>query len=465
MMSYLQKLGKSLMLPIAVMPIASLMLRLGEPDMLNNPFISAGGTAVFKNLAILFAIGVAVGIAKDGNGAAGLSGAVAFFTLTGCAVVINKDINMGVFGGLIAGILAGELYNKFHNIKLPDFLGFFSGRRFVPISSGLISLFIGFVLGYVWPFVQNALDSFAQFVVGLGAVGTFMFGFLNRLLIPTGLHHVLNSFFWFGFGSYNGPKGVVNGDIHRFFAGDPTAGYFQSGFFPIMMFGTLGICLAIYTLTKKADKKMVGGALISLGLTSFLTGITEPIEFLFMFLSPVLYFIHAVFTGLSLALTKLLSVRAGFGFSGSLLDYLVGFNKGENAILIIPIGIGFFFLYYFTFLTIMKTFKINIADSMVEDLKAEQAMSNSTESSTTAGKATQITNFIDALGGADNIVSVDNCITRLRLDVKQNTDIDEETLKALGSRGLVRPSAKTLQVILGQRAQEVADGMKAALKK
>lgn len=459
MMSYLQKLGKSLMLPIAVMPVAGLMLRLGSPDLLNLHFLSAAGDAIFANLAILFAIGIAIGFAKDNNGSAGLSGAVAFFTLTACAIAINKDIKMGVFGGLIAGILAGELYNRFHNIKLPDYLGFFSGRRFVPIISGFSAVFAGFVLGYVWPIIQHGLDNFAEFVVGLGALGTFVFGFFNRLLIPVGLHHVMNAFFWNGFGSFDGPNGQVVGDIPRFLAGDPTAGYFQSGFFPIMMFGVLGICLAIYTLAKKSDKKMVGGALFSIGLTSFVTGITEPIEFLFMFLSPVLYFFHALFTGLSMAITTFLQVRIGFSFSGSILDYVINFNKGQNSILIIPIGIAFFALYYFVFLGLMKMLKINIADSMVEDLKIEAT------NNTPINNETQITNFIDALGGVDNIVSVDNCVTRLRLDVKQNTEIDEQALKTLGSRGIIRPSATTLQVILGQKAQEVADGMKIALKK
>lgn len=457
MMSYLQKLGKSLMLPIAVLPIAALMLRLGSPDLLNIPFIMEGGNAIFTNLAILFAIGVAIGMAKDGNGAAGLSGAVAFFTLTACALTINKDIKMGVFGGLIAGIIASELYNRYHDIKLPDFLGFFSGRRFVPIISGFSALFAGFILGYVWPFIQLGLDKFAHFIVGLGAVGTFIFGVFNRLLIPVGLHHVMNSFFWFGFGSYDGPKGTVTGDINRFFAGDPTAGYFQSGFFPIMMFGTLGICLAIYTLAKKEHKKMVGGALLSIGLTSFLTGITEPIEFLFLFLSPLLYFIHAIFTGLSMAITTLLQVRVGFGFSGSFIDYILSLKQGHNALLIIPIGLFFFALYYFVFLTIMKRFKINIAESMVEDLMLDTHQSLQTTPE-------EIEQFIAALGGDDNIVSVDNCVTRLRLDVKQNTNIDEALLKTLGSRGVVRPSGHTLQVILGQKAQSVADDIKTLLK-
>lgn len=457
MMSYLQKLGKSLMLPIAVLPIAALMLRLGSPDLLNIPFIMEGGNAIFTNLAILFAIGVAIGMAKDGNGAAGLSGAVAFFTLTACALTINKDIKMGVFGGLIAGIIASELYNRYHDIKLPDFLGFFSGRRFVPIISGFSALFAGFILGYVWPFIQLGLDKFAHFIVGLGAVGTFIFGVFNRLLIPVGLHHVMNSFFWFGFGSYNGPKGTVTGDINRFFAGDPTAGYFQSGFFPIMMFGTLGICLAIYTLAKKEHKKIVGGALLSIGLTSFLTGITEPIEFLFLFLSPLLYFIHAIFTGLSMAITTLLQVRVGFGFSGSFIDYILSLKQGHNALLIIPIGLFFFALYYFVFLTIMKRFKINIAESMVEDLMLDTHQSLQTTPE-------EIEQFIAALGGDDNIVSVDNCVTRLRLDVKQNTNIDEALLKTLGSRGVVRPSGHTLQVILGQKAQSVADDIKTLLK-
>lgn len=459
MLSYLQKLGKSLMLPIAVLPIAALMLRLGQKDLLDIAFMANAGQAIFDNLPMLFALGVSVGISRDGNGAAGLAGAVAYFTLTTCAQTINADIEMGVFGGLIAGVLAGELYNKFSKVQLPDFLGFFAGRRLVPILSGLSALGIGAILGWVWPHIQNVLSNFSHTISEMGAVGTFIFGFLNRLLIPVGLHHVLNSFFWFELGSFQNGGDVVKGDLNRFFAGDPTAGYFMSGFFPVMMFGMIGICLAIYMLAKKEHKKVVGGVLISVGLTSFLTGITEPIEFLFMFIAPFLYFIHAVLTGISFALTRMLEVRIGFGFSGSVLDYLLNFRIGNNSILIIPLGIAFFFAYFGIFYTVMKYMKIDVAASIYDSIQEEKSSGEGS-----SGVDEEVDNFFDALGGIKNVVSVDNCITRLRLDVKDNSIIDEQLLLKLGSKGVIKPSKTTVQVVLGQKAERIADEMKKKMK-
>lgn len=250
----LQRLGKALMLPVAVMPVAALLLRLGADDVLNIPFISQAGAAVINNLPILFAIGIAVGLAKDNNGSAGLAGAVAYFVLTMGTAAINDTINMGVLAGIIAGITAGMAYNRFHATKLPEFLGFFGGRRFVPIITSFITIILALIFGYIWPPIQSVLDSVGNWITrDSGFWGVSIYGFLNRLLIPTGLHHVINNIVWFIFGEFNG----ATGDLHRFFAGDPNAGIFMAGFFPMMMFGLPAAALAMITTAKKRTVKLL----------------------------------------------------------------------------------------------------------------------------------------------------------------------------------------------------------------
>jgi N-acetylglucosamine PTS system EIICBA or EIICB component len=267
MLGFLQRLGKSLMLPIAVLPAAWLLLRLGQQDLLNIPFIANTGAAVFTNLPLIFAIGVAVGFAKDGNGAAALAGAIGYYVLTQGATAIDKHINMSVLGGIISGVIAGLLYNRYHNIKLPDWLGFFGGRRFVPIVTSFVMLILALIFGYVWPPIQDMINAIGKWIVGAGAIGAGIFGLLNRLLLPLGLHHVLNNFVWFVFGEYNGKTG----DLSRFFAGDPNAGIFMAGFFPIMMFGLPAAAIAMIAAAKKERRKEVAGALLGVALTSFLT--------------------------------------------------------------------------------------------------------------------------------------------------------------------------------------------------
>ena len=310
MLNFLQKIGKALMLPIAVLPAAALLLRLGQPDLLDIAFIAAAGKAIFDNLAILFALGIAIGLSKDGSGAAALSGLVGYFVLTNGTQAIDKEINMAVLGGIISGIVAALLYNRYSDIRLPEWLGFFSGKRFVPIITSLAMIILAGIFGFVWPPIQDVINSVGDWITGAGALGAGVFGVLNRLLLPVGLHHVLNSMVWFVFGEYNG----ATGDINRFFAGDPTAGPFMTGFFPIMMFGLPAAALAMIAAVKE-KRKLVTGMLVGLAFTSFLTGITEPIEFLFMFIAPVLYVIHALLTGVSLALAVILDIHHGFGFS------------------------------------------------------------------------------------------------------------------------------------------------------
>lgn len=302
MLGFLQRIGRALMLPIAVLPAAGLLLRFGQDDLLGIPFLAAAGNAIFGHLALIFAIGVAVGLSRDGSGAAGLSGAIGYFVLTEGAKSIAvgtlgfEKFDMSVLGGILAGVIAGLLYNKFYNIKLPEWLSFFGGKRFVPIVTAGTMVLLGLVFGFIWPSIQMGLENVGTWITSAGAIGAGIFGFFNRLLIPLGLHHVLNSFLWFVFGEFTGENGKVTGDLWRFFAEDPKAGFYMAGFFPVMMFGLPAACLAMVHTAKKHRKKAVAGMLGSMALTSFVTGITEPIEFAFMFLSPLLYVVHAALT-------------------------------------------------------------------------------------------------------------------------------------------------------------------------
>lgn len=354
----LQKIGKALMTPVAVLPAAGLLLRFGQPDLLNIKWLADAGGALFSNLPLLFAIGVAIGLASEA-GVAGLSGMVAYFVMTSVAVDFNKDINMGVLAGIIAGALAGWAYNRYHTTRLPEFLGFFGGRRFVPIITSVYALGLGIVFGFIWPPIQNGINAIGQWIIGAGALGLFVFGVLNRLLIPLGLHHIINSLVWFVFGSYTTPAGkVVTGDLNRFFAGDPNAGPFMAGWFPIMMFGLIGIAIAIYQEARPSQKAAVGSIMFGAALTSFVTGITEPLEFAFMFVAPLLYVVHALLAGSSMAITYLLGVKDGFTFSAGLTDYLLNFGIATRPLLLIPIGLVYLVVYWALFRFLIR--KLNI---------------------------------------------------------------------------------------------------------
>lgn len=445
----IQQLGRALMLPIAVLPVAGLLLRLGQPDLLNIALVAQAGDAIFSNLALIFAIGVAVGFAKENNGTAGLAGAIGFLVMTAVLKSHNDKINMGVLSGIISGLVAGTLYNRYKDIRLPPYLAFFGGKRFVPIVTGLSSLVLGVVFGYIWPPIQSVIDTAGHWMIGAGAFGLFLYGVLNRLLIVTGLHHILNSLVWFVFGSFTDVTGkVVTGDLNRFFAGDPTAGAFMTGFFPVMMFGLPAACLAMYRCAHPQNKKAVAGLLISMALTSFLTGVTEPVEFGFMFLAPVLYAIHALLTGLSLAITYLLHIRLGFTFSAGLFDYLLSSGKGQNPLLMLAVGAGYFVLYYAVFSFAIRKFNLLTLGREVETIVVEQASGASQD---------RARGYIAALGGAENLKSVDACTTRLRLQLQNDAAVNEAALKALGSRGMIRPAAGSLQVVIGPEADLLAD--------
>ena len=470
--SAMQKLGKSLMLPIAVLPVAGLLLRLGQADLLDLPYVAAAGNAVFANLGLLFAIGVAVGLARESNGAAGLAAAVAYLvTSEGAKLLIDvpaaelataaegeaarlaqayRDAaiaKLSVPAGLLSGITAGLLYNRYADIRLPDYLAFFAGRRFVPIVSGFAALALSAVFGYGWPLLEAAMNTLSESVVEAGEFGLFLYGVLNRALIITGLHHILNNLAWFLVGDFDG----VTGDLRRFFAGDPAAGAFMSGFFPVMMFGLPAACLAMYHSARRQRRKAVAGLLSSMALTSFLTGITEPIEFTFIFLAPLLYALHAVLTGISMALMNGLDVRLGFGFSAGLFDYLLNFTRAQNPLLLLPVGTLYFAVYYFTFRYIIVRFDLHTPGRDAEALALAPGE---------PAAADEAAAFIAALGGTDNLLDIDACATRLRLRVRDQARLNEAALKALGATAVMRPSADTVQIIVGLRADQIASAMR-----
>ena len=462
-LGYLQKLGAALMLPIAVLPVAALLLRLGQPDLLDIAFMAQAGNAIFSNLPLLFAMGIAVGLAADGAGAAAIAGAVGFFILKATTATINPDIDMSFFGGIISGIVAGHSYNRFHHASLPDYLGFFGGKRLVPIMTGLFMLIIGWACGYIWPAVQNGIDAFGHGVAESGSVGQFIYGTLNRGLIPFGLHHVLNSYFWFGLGSFTNAAGeVVNGDLHRFFAGDPSAGIFMTGFFPVMMFGLPAAALAMYLTAQKSRRAQVGGVLFSVALTAFLTGITEPLEFMFMFLAPGLYAVHALLTGASLVITNAMGVFSGFGFSAGLFDMVLNWGLATKPWTLVVIGLVFGVVYFLVFYFAIKMFNLNTPgreqnDNGLVDNPAEVITGANPAMGDNAYKARQ---FTCAVGGLANVAGIDSCITRLRLTLKDTSVADEQTIKALGASGMIRVGEKNLQIVLGPKAEIIAGEMK-----
>ena len=432
----LQQLGRALMLPIAVLPIAGLLLRLGQPDLLGWAAMASAGDAVFSNLGLLFAVGVGVGLARENHGAAGLAAVVGFLVTTRAVETLlaappGTLTKLSIPVGLLSGIIAGHAYNRFSNINLPSYLSFFGGRRFVPIVSGLAGLALGVVLGYAWPFLERGMDATSHAILGAGSFGLFAYGLLNRILIITGLHHILNNFAWFIVGDYHG----ATGDLKRFFAGDPTAGAFMSGFFPVMMFGLPGACLAMYHTARPERRRAVAGLLLSLGLTSFLTGVTEPVEFTFMFLAPVLFALHAIATGLAMVIMHLVGVRLGFSFSAGLFDYVLNFSHAQRPLLLLPIGAAYFALYYGVFRYCIVRLNLATPGREPDDATAAQPLVSATPNS-------RAQDFVTALGGARNLAEVEACTTRLRLVLNDNTAVDEATLKRLGALGIIRSSAQ-----------------------
>jgi PTS system N-acetylglucosamine-specific IIC component len=452
----LQQLGRALMLPIAVLPIAGLLLRLGQPDLLNWAAMAAAGDAIFSNLGLLFAVGVGVGLARENHGAAGLAAVVGYLvTIRAVETLLHAApgslAKLSIPVGLLSGVIAGVAYNRYSNVTLPNYLSFFGGRRFVPIVSGIAGLVLGAVLGYAWPFLERGMDATSQAILGAGSLGLFAYGVLNRILIVTGLHHILNNFAWFIVGDYHG----ATGDLKRFFAGDPTAGAFMSGFFPVMMFGLPGACLAMYHTARPERRAGVAGLLLSLGLTSLLTGVTEPVEFTFMFLAPVLYALHAIATGLAMVIMHVFGVRLGFSFSAGLFDYVLNFSRAQRPLLLLPIGAAYFGLYYAVFRVCIVRWNLATPGRDPEDADAAPLVPM-----TNAARARA---FVTALGGAGNLKEVAACTTRLRLMLIDNKAIDEPALKRLGVRGVLRSATQGLQVVVGPIADQVAGEMRELL--
>ncbi|SFF72801.1 PTS system N-acetylglucosamine-specific IIB component, Glc family /PTS system N-acetylglucosamine-specific IIC component, Glc family [Novosphingobium sp. CF614] len=471
----LQPIGRALMLPIAVLPVAGLLLRLGQPDLLDINLLAAAGDALFSSLGLLFAVGVATGIARDGNGAASLAGVVCYLvTMHGgkALLPVPPEVTAGLADslaqtvgeawkskafarldvpvGIVAGLFGGSLYNRFSTIAVPAYLAFFGGRRFVPIVAGGVGVVLAAGVGLLFPVLDAGLDHAGRGLVAAGPVGLFAFGVLNRLLLVTGLHHILNNIAWFVLGDFNG----TTGDLRRFFAGDPGAGVFMSGFFPVMMFGLPAACLAMYRTARPEQRKATAGMLLSLALTSFLTGVTEPIEFSFMFLAPVLYGIHALLTGAAMVLMDLLGVRMGFGFSAGLFDYVLNFGRSTRPLLLIPVGLAYFAIYYAVFSFAIRRF----------DLATPGRQAAADGEGDGAGVPARGGAYLDALGGAANLSSIGACTTRLRLVVRDPAQVDDGALKALGAVAVLRPAPDAVQVIIGPIADRICAEMVEAAK-
>ncbi|BFN03403.1 glucose PTS transporter subunit IIA [Clostridium tetani] len=483
--SILQKIGKSLMLPVSVLPAAGILLRLGQPDLLNMPYLATAGDAIFTNLPMIFAVGVAIGF-SGGEGTAALAAVVGQFILQGIIKVAGDNfaqiaaeqiakaqgmafdifknsaeyteivrlnqINMGVFGGIIIGLTAAILYNKYHNIKLPQALGFFAGKRFVPIVTSIASLIIAIIGVKVWPELQKGIDVFAHWA-STSPYGPALYASGKRLLIPVGLHHMYYPPFLYQFGEYVVDGVSYLGDFARFYHGDPSAGIFMASEYPNIMFGLPGAALAMVLTAKKENRKAVAGMMASAALVAFVTGITEPIEFSFIFVAPMLFVFHVLAAFIGGLVTKILGIRLGYTFSASAIDYILGFKFTGNALLIWPVGIAFFILYFVVFYFVIK--KFNIKTPGREDNKAskEQFIIKDLKRDDRAFKV------LEALGGKNNIKELDACMTRLRLNLVDTSKVDKNTLKALGSAGVME-AGNSVQVIFGTDAERIKDDIK-----
>ena len=444
----LQSIGKALMLPVAVLPAAAILLRFGSSDVLNIPLIMLAGQTIFDTLPTIFAIGIAFGLTKDtnNNGAAGLAGYICYAIFTALLKNIDAEINMGVLAGIVSGITAGFLYNRFYKIQLPEFLGFFSGRRFVAIVTSCAAIILALIFSVIWLPIQNVINSVGDVIISSGGVGTFLYGILNRLLIPFGLHHILNNLVYFVFGEFTNPATgeIVRGDLTRFFAGDPTAGIFMTGGFPIFMFGLPAAAFAMYRNAKPSNRPKIAGALASMALASFLTGITEPIEFSFMFLAPMLYIVHAILMGVSMFVCCKLGILIGCSFSPSLIDLILNWTISTRPAMIFPIGLVFAAIYYVVFSWAIVHFNLPTLGRYDDETSAKLDDNFATE-------------IVKGLGGAENLITVGNCITRLRVTVKDSSKVDEKFLKSLSGVKGVFGKGTAIQIVVGLQAEALAN--------
>ena len=486
----LQRLGKSLMLPIALLPAAGILLRIGQPDLLGKitaPVIgafftamSAAGNAVFANLPLLFAVGVAIGFARKADGSTALSAVAGYLVIAAVfesmspivlegvtdAAGEQSMINYSVFGGIVVGLVTAYLFDRYHDIELPAYLGFFGGRRFVPIVVSLASLVIGFVLSYFYPVFDSGLTSVGEFIGGSGPLGAFVYGFVNRMLIPVGLHHIVNTYVWFIYGDYAGPDGVVNGELTRFAAGDPSAGLLTSGFYPILMFGLPAAALAMIHVARPGQRKLAVGILSAAGLTAFVTGITEPLEFAFMFVAFPLYVLHAVLTGLSLSIAYMLDIHLGFSFSAGLIDLLLYGTApaAKNIPLLIVMGLAFSAIYYVTFRFAIVRWNMRTPGREPDEEYAagEPDAAGGSGAGASADSRERAEQLIEAFGGRNNLRDVDACITRLRIEVADRGDVDKKRLTALGAAGVIEVG-NNVQAVFGTRSDVLKDDIRAML--
>lgn len=479
MKTYFQRLGRSLMLPVAVLPAAAILMGIGywiDPsgwggESVVAAFLIKSGGALIDNMGILFAVGVALGMSRDRDGAAAISGLVAWQIVTtllspGSVSMLQSiaiedvDPSFGKiqtqFIGILCGLIAGALYNKFHKVTLPQALAFFSGKRLVPIVTSFVMMAVSVVLLFVWPPVYNALVTFGTSISELGALGAGLYGFFNRLLIPTGLHHALNSVFWFDVANIN--------DIGNFWSGNGTlgvTGMYQAGYFPVMMFGLPAGALAMYHTAREDKKKFTASLMIAAAFASFFTGVTEPLEFAFMFVAPALYIAHAVLTGISLFIAASFQWTAGFGFSAGLVDYILSFNLplANKPFMLLLQGLLFAALYYFLFRFMITKFNLMTPGRGDDELEEAVETDSATAAPTTkeARFRQQAETILVGLGGPDNIRSIDNCATRLRLEIEDMDKINESKIKSASVPGLNRVSKHDLQVIVGTEVQFVAD--------
>jgi PTS system N-acetylglucosamine-specific IIC component len=476
----MQKIGRALMVPVAVLPAAAILMGVGywiDPngwggDSALAAFLIKAGAAIIDKMAILLAVGVAYGMSKDKDGSAALAGLVGFLVVTtllspGAVSQIQQiplDQVPAAFGkienqfiGILTGVIAAELYNRFSTVELHKALAFFSGRRLVPIVTSVVMIVVAFILMAIWPVIYGGLVSFGESIVNLGATGAGIYGFFNRLLIPVGLHHALNSVFWFDVAGINDIPNFLGGqssiDAGKAVVG--VTGMYQAGFSPIMMFGLPGAALAIYHSAKKENKDKVASIMIAAAFAAFFTGVTEPLEFSFMFVAPVLYVIHALLTGLSVFIAASMHWISGFGFSAGFVDMVI---QSRNPLatqwyMLLVQGLVFFGLYYAIFRAVIV--KLNLKTPGREDDEAIPAAVQSTNRTELAKQ------YLEVLGGQANLVTVDACITRLRLTLKDRSIVDERKLKALGAAGVVKLGEQNLQVILGPLAEIMAGELKA----
>ena len=479
MMKYLQKLGKSLMLPVAVLPVCSILMGIGywiDPtgwgaNSAIAAFLIKAGGSIIDNMGILFAIGVGVGMSEDNDGTGGLAALVSWLMITTLLSPAVVGMLKGIpveevapafgkiatqFTGILAGLIGSTCYNKFKGTKLPSALDFFSGKRSVAIVTAGMSIVAALILFFAWPAIFGALVSFGEMIMGAGAIGAGIYGFFNRLLIPFGLHHALNSVFWFDIAGID-DIGKFWGQIEGGVKG--VTGMYQAGFFPVMMFGLPAGALAMYHTAKENKKKVAAGLLGAAALSAFFTGVTEPLEFAFMFLAPGLYVVHALLTGITVAVVAALPVRAGFNFSAGFVDWFLSFKApmALNPIYLLGIGLIVAVIYYVVFRIVIVKFNLKTPGREDDDDETKVVLAND--------NFTEVARIVlEGIGGKENVTSIDNCITRLRLEIKDYTKVDEKKIKSAGVAGVIRPGKTSVQVIIGTQVQHVADEFKKLCK-